>query len=114
MRVVLSGDKRDAATPGIDDYGKLIPRDGHVIPAGKVRITLDGVPQAGLPVTLFDAATGKPIGAVNTAIGAPDPKQVRGSANFNPNANSGRDPRCRDQGWRWARRRSRSPASRSA
>lgn len=86
MRVVLSGDKRDATTPAIDDYGKLIPRDGREVPAGKVRITLDGVPQPGLPVTLYDATTSKPVGVANTVQGAPDPKQVRGSANFNPSA----------------------------
>lgn len=83
-RVVLSGDKRDATTPPIDDYGKLIPSDAGPVSANRVRISIDGVGEPGTPVTLFDAATMKPVGVANTQRGAPDPSQVRGSANYNP------------------------------
>jgi hypothetical protein len=86
MRVVLSGDKRDATTPPIDDYTKLIPGDSSGMPPGKVRVSLDGVPQPGVQVTLIDAATGKPLGTAASQQGAPDPTQIRGSANFNPGA----------------------------
>jgi len=83
-RVVLSGDKRTATTPPIDDYGKLIPSDGSMIPANRVRISIDGVGEPGTEVTLYDAATMKPVGVAKTQRGAPDPTQVRGSANYSP------------------------------
>lgn len=83
-KVVLSGDKRDATTPAIDDYEKLIPREGALPPAGRVRITLDGVGPAGSVIELVDAATGAPVASAAAQRGAPDPAQVRGSANFNP------------------------------
>ncbi len=83
-RVVLSGDKRDSTAPAIDDYGKLIPTDAGAVSANRVRISIDGVGEAGTPVTLFDAATMKPVGVANTQRGAPDPSQVRGSANYSP------------------------------
>ncbi|MBA3457563.1 MAG: hypothetical protein H0T42_31065 [Deltaproteobacteria bacterium] len=83
-RVVLSGDKRDATSPAIDDYGKLIPSDASTVTANRVRISIDGVGEPGTPVTLYDAATMKPVGVANTQRGAPDPSQVRGSANYSP------------------------------
>lgn len=86
VRAVLSGDKREATTPPIDDYTKLVPQDGTVTPAGKVRVTLDGVPvDESAMVTLYDAATRKPIGVKKPGEGAPDPTQVRASADYNPN-----------------------------
>lgn len=86
VRAVLSGDKRDATTPPIDDYTKLVPQDATVTPAGKVRVTLDGVPvDETAMVTLYDAATRKPIGVKKPQEGAPDPSQVRASADYNPN-----------------------------
>ena len=86
VRAVLSGDKRDATTPPIDDYTKLVPQDATVTPAGKVRVTLDGVPvDDSAMVTLYDAATRKPLGVKKPQEGAPDPSQVRASADFNPN-----------------------------
>ena len=86
-RVILSGDKQDATSPPIDDYAKLIPRDQATLPAGKVRIMLDGVPGDGTQVTLYDAATMKPVGATSaTRSTRPDPSQVRGGANFEPKA----------------------------
>lgn len=83
-RVVLSGDKRDATSPPIDDYGKLIPSDAGPVAANRVRISIDGVGEPGTSVTLFDAATMKPVGVASTQRGAPDPSQVRGSANYTP------------------------------
>ena len=84
-RVVLSGDKRDATTPPIDDYTKLIPQDTEATPPGKVRVSLDGVPvDPNTVVTLYDASTGKPVGVQTTHEGAPDPTQVRAQADFDP------------------------------
>lgn len=86
VRAVLSGDKRDATTPAIDDYTKLVPQDSTVTPAGKVRVTLDGVPvDDSAMITLYDAATRKPLGVKKPQEGAPDPSQVRASADYNPN-----------------------------
>ena len=85
VRAVLSGDKRDATTPPIDDYTKLVPQDGTVTPPGKVRVTLDGVPvDDTVMVTLYDAATMKPLGVQKPREGAPDPGQVRAQADYNP------------------------------
>lgn len=87
IKVVLSGDKQDAATPPIDDYGKLIPRDATVLPPNQVRITIDGVPTSDTQVTVFDAATRKPLAVGPTKRNArPDPTQVRGGANYDPRA----------------------------
>ena len=82
-RVMLSGEKRDDASPPIDDYGKLAPADPFPTPVGKVRVTLDGVPtDAKASVTLVDAATRKPIGVAQPSRGQADPSNVRGSADF--------------------------------
>jgi len=84
VRCVLSGEKRDSKAPPIDDYTKLVSQDGTPTPAGKVRVTLDGVPvDAASKVTLYDAATMKPIGVQSPHEGAPDPSQVRAGADFN-------------------------------
>ncbi len=82
VRVVLSGEKRDSTKPAVDDYEKLVPRDGRRTEEGKVRISLDGVAQLGMDVTLFDAKTRAKISSGKTQQGAPDPTQIRGGANF--------------------------------
>jgi len=83
-RVVLSADKRTSTAPPIDDYSKLIPSDGSAIPANRIRVSIDGVGDPGTELTLYDAATMKPVGVAKTQRGKPDPTQVRGSANFVP------------------------------
>jgi len=82
VRVVLSGEKRDSTNPAVDDYGKLVPRDGRAVAAGKVRISLDGVAQVGQDVVLFDAKTRTKISTAKTVEGSPDASQIRGGANF--------------------------------
>ena len=85
VRCVLSSEKRDAAAPPIDDYTKLVPQDLTPTPAGKVRVTLDGVPvDASARIVLYDAATRKPLGIKEPHEGAPDPSQVRAQADYNP------------------------------
>ncbi len=85
VRCVLSSEKRDSTSPPIDDYTKLVPQDLTQTPAGKVRVTLDGVPvDASARVVLYDASTRKPIGTQEPHEGAPDPSQVRAQADFNP------------------------------
>lgn len=85
VRCVLSGEKRDSTAPPVDDYAKLVPQDGTPTPAGKVRVTLDGVPvDATSKITLIDATTMKAIGVQAPHEGAPDPSQVRAGADFKP------------------------------
>ncbi len=85
VRCVLSSEKRDSTAPPIDDYTKLVPQDSTQTPAGKVRVTLDGVPvDAAARVVLYDASTRKPIGIQEPREGAPDPSQVRAQADYNP------------------------------
>ena len=81
---MLSGEKRTATTPPIDDYSKLIPSDASMVTMNRIRVSIDGVGEPGTPVTLYDAATMKPAGVAKTERGAPDPSQVRGSANYSP------------------------------
>jgi hypothetical protein len=82
-RVVLSSEKRDSTAPLIDDYTKLVPADPFPTAAGKVRVTVDGVPtEANAVVTLMDAATMRPVGVTEAKRGAVDATNVRGSANF--------------------------------
>lgn len=82
-RVILSGEKRDDTAAPVDDYGKLSPGDAFPTPAGKVRVTLDGVPtDPKAEVTLVNALTGKPIGVAAPQRGQADPSNVRGSADF--------------------------------
>ncbi len=86
-RVVLSSEKRDSTAPLIDDYTKLVPSDAFTTPAGKVRVTLDGVPtEPNAAVSLIDAATMRPIGVNQATRGAVDPTNVHGSANFDYDA----------------------------
>lgn len=77
-KVILAGDRRDAETPPIDEIAspQSIPT-----PAGKVRVSLEGVP-ANTPVTLVDAATKTVLGTATPAPGAPDPRRVQGTAPF--------------------------------
>lgn len=83
VRCVLSGEKRDSSAPPVDDYTKLVPQDGSATPAGKVRVTLDGVPvDASSKITLYDASTMKPVGVQSPHEGPPDPSQVRAGADF--------------------------------
>lgn len=82
VRVVLSGEKRDSTAPAVDDYGKLVPRDGRAVEAGKVRISLDGVGSVGQEVTLFDAASRRKLATAKTAEGASNRADIKGGANY--------------------------------
>ncbi len=85
IRLVLSGDKRDATSLPIDDYARLSKSDGSSTPTGKVRIELDGVSELVKQVTLFDAATAKPIATAKPESGPGNPSDtINGSAQFDP------------------------------
>lgn len=68
-KLILSGDKRTATTPPVDD---TVVKESLATPAGKVRITLDAVPAAACTVRLFDAATHKVIAEAQAPAGKQD------------------------------------------
>lgn len=80
VRMVLSGEKRDSKAPPVDDLNKADPQ--VAIPAGKVRVALEGVADLSTTVTLVDAATKKVIGEAKPEAAAPDPSRVQGGAQF--------------------------------
>ena len=59
VRMLLSSAKRTATDPPIDDLGRIDSSDEKV-PAGQLRVTLEGAPQMN-PVSLIDVKTGKTI-----------------------------------------------------
>jgi hypothetical protein len=77
IRVLLSSAKRDSAAPPIDD----LDANGEAVPAGKVRVTLEGVPE-NEPIALVDAATGTVIAKTAIGEGPPDPTAISGGAPF--------------------------------
>jgi hypothetical protein len=84
VRMVLSSEKRDSKAPVIDDFGKAYPQDGT--PAGKVRVTLDGIADLTAKVSLVDAATRQVLGEGPTEAAPPDPSRVQGGAQFTADA----------------------------
>jgi hypothetical protein len=70
VRLVLSGDKRDATAPA-DDLGKIDPQPEGGVPAGVVQVALAGLVEPGDAVELVDAVTGKLI--TSTKSGPPVP-----------------------------------------
>jgi hypothetical protein len=90
VRLVLSADKRDSKEPPIDDLNKLENQDRA--PTGaKVRVALQGVPEATARVTLVATGAGsqrRELGTVDATRAAPDPTDVRGESQpfqVNPN-----------------------------
>ena len=59
LRLMLSGEQRDAAKPAVDDFGTLAPQPTEPVPAGTVEVVLTGVPEDGAPLELIDASTGQ-------------------------------------------------------
>ena len=86
VRVLLSAEKRDSTAKPVDDLGKLEKQED--LPGGKVRVTLAGVPVDGEPVTLVDAATGKPVASVKSGVAEPDPAHVQVQSQFEALANA--------------------------
>ena len=80
VRLVLSAEKRDSTAKPVDDLTKLEKQEG--VPAGKVHVTLAGVPAVGEPVKLVDATTGKPVAESKSGVAAPDPSHVDAQSQF--------------------------------
>jgi hypothetical protein len=78
-RTILSGEKRDSTAANIDQYqtAQAIPTD-----PGKVRVTLEGLAQPGIPVRLVDATTGKVIAQQASGSLTGDPSTVTGGSTF--------------------------------
>jgi len=68
VRLVLSGDKRDAAEI-VDDLGRLDPQPSEGVPPTQVQVALAGLVERGDPVELVDAITGKLV--ATTKAGPP-------------------------------------------
>lgn len=79
VRAILSGDKRDATTPNIDE---LASQQAIPTPAGKVRVTLEGVPSDAGPIRLIDAASKAVMGEGKAVPMPPDPSKVQSMVKF--------------------------------
>jgi len=80
LRLVLSSEKRDSQAPPIDDLSKAEQQDG--VPAGKVRVVLEGPAEAAATITLFDVATKQPIASSKPESPPPDPTNVQSMDQF--------------------------------
>ena len=81
VRLILSSEKRSSTAPALDDLSKLEKQE-DAPGAGKVRIRLEGGPDANAFVTLVDAETKLAVGRVKPGAGAPDPAEVQAAADF--------------------------------
>ena len=80
VRALLSSMKADDETaPGIED---LSAPGEPPTPAGKVRVSLEGVPEQGATVELIDAETKTVLGKAAQTPGPPDPTAISGGAPF--------------------------------
>jgi hypothetical protein len=84
VKAILSGDKRDATTPNLDE---LATQQAIPTPAGKVRVTIEGFPSDGAPVRLVDAANGSVIAQGTPVPTPPDPSAVEGGTKFEARSN---------------------------
>jgi hypothetical protein len=77
-KLILSSAKRDSTSEPIDEAmgAQAIPT-----PAGKVRVTLEGVPTMA-PISLVDATTKSVLATTTPEPGAPDPRNIQGEAPF--------------------------------
>jgi hypothetical protein len=82
VRVLMSSQKKDSTAPAIDDLGA----GEEPTPAGKVRVSLDGVPESTADVSLVDAQTHTVLGKVHQTPGPPDPHAISGGAPFEQRA----------------------------
>lgn len=84
VRLLLSSDKRSSTAPPIDDLARF---DAPVAtPAGKVRVSLEGMADVSAVVTVVDAATRKVLAEARPTPAPPDPSRVQGGAQFEADA----------------------------
>lgn len=80
VRMMLSSDKRASTAPPIDDLGKVDPQ--IATPAGKVRVSLEGIAERLTVVKIVDVESRRAISEGTAEPGAPDPSRVQGGAQF--------------------------------
>lgn len=80
-KVILSGDKRDSTAKPVDDLA--VPA-ALPTPAGKIRITLDGVVQEATPIRLVDAGTKLEVGRIIPTRPPPNPSNVESASQYTP------------------------------
>jgi hypothetical protein len=80
VKLVLSGGKRDSTAPAIDDLTKLEKPD-PAVEAGKIAVTLQGVPDRP-QIELVDAATGNVVAKADAQQRPGDPKDIKGEVRF--------------------------------
>ncbi|MDB4952439.1 MAG: hypothetical protein JWO36_8 [Myxococcales bacterium] len=85
VRLVLSSEKRNSTAPPLDELVRLDPQESGA-PAGKVMVTLTGVPAPGSEIALVDAATGAVIAKAAPHQAAADPTDVNAQSQFEPKA----------------------------
>ncbi len=86
VRLVLSAEKRDSTEPAIDDLARLEKQD-HVPDAGKLHVTLQGVPDETAKIRVIAMAAGgkrRVIAEVATTRAEPDPSDIVAESNFQP------------------------------
>jgi hypothetical protein len=81
VRLVLSSEKRSSTAPVIDDLSKAEPQL-DVVPAGKVRVELQGAADAATTIKLFDAETKKELATGKATATEADPTRVQSEDQF--------------------------------
>ena len=87
VRLILSGDKRDATGPAVDDISRIEKQDLAPEP-GKIRIVLIGVPEDTAPVSLIaqsaQAGSRRVVETKPPTRTTPDPKDIQAQSEFAP------------------------------
>lgn len=84
VRLILSSDKRTSSAPPIDDIERIEKQESAVA-EGKLRVTLEGVPDPAAEVTLMTVAPGQhPVALAHRKpeLAPPDPNDIRAEAQF--------------------------------
>jgi len=83
MRLILSSQKRTSTEPAVDELGR-IDKQEPVLPDGKVRVSIEGLPTDDEIRLYAIGENGKAVvvGHAKPAPGAPDPGDVEGNQHF--------------------------------
>ena len=82
LRLMLSGEQRDADKPAVDDLATLSPQPPEPVAAGVVEVVVAGVPEDGAAVELVDAVSGQVV--ASRPAGPPLPAQGTAQATWKP------------------------------
>lgn len=81
VRLILSSEKRTSTAPALDDLVKY-ERQESAPSSGKIRVVLEGGPDANATATLIDAEQKLVIARAKAQTAPPDPTEIRPSASF--------------------------------